>query len=116
MAAPQVDSRIVEAILDVELPSAGDARLVLLHGRYPASEKATLKVDDRQIHVTDQQSVLGILDAWLTHRERAGDDVLVVVHPVDDDQLGWDIRGHALGRRTLMVDRVDDRAAPVRCD
>ncbi len=106
MAAPELDSRIVEAVLDVELPSAGDARLVLLHGRYPAGEKAALKVDDRQIHVTDQQSVLGILDAWLTHSERASDDVLVVVHPVDDDQLGWDIRGHALGRRTLMVDRA----------
>ena len=58
------------------------------------------------MHVTHQQSVLGILDAWLTHRDRSTDDVLVVVHPLNDEQLGWDIRGHAVKRRTLIVDRA----------
>ena len=106
MPAPELDARVVETVLGVELSTASGARLVLLHGRYPATEKVALTVDDRHVHVTDQQSVLGILDTWLTHRERPGDDLLVVVHPLDDDQLGWDIRGHALGRRTLTVDRA----------
>ena len=56
------------------------------------------------MHIVDQQSVLGIVDAWLAHRDQGGDDLLVVVHPLDDGQLGWDVRGHAVRRGTLTVD------------
>ena len=56
------------------------------------------------MHIVDQQSVLGIVDAWLAHRAQGGDDLLVVVHPLDDGQLGWDVRGHAVRRGTVTVD------------
>ena len=56
------------------------------------------------MHIVDQQSVLGIVDAWLAHRAQGGDDLLVVVHPLDDDELGWDVRGHAVRRGTVTVD------------
>ena len=95
---------MVEAIVGDELPHLGDGRLLLVHGRYPPGEKATLQVGGRRAQVVDQRSVLGIVDAWLAHRERGGDDLLVVVHPLDDDQLGWDVRGHAVRRGTLTVD------------
>ena len=95
---------MIEAVVGDELPHLGDRRLLLVHGRYPPGQKATVQVDGRRAHVVDQQSVLGIVDAWVAHRERGGDDLLVVVHPLDDDQLGWDVRGHAVRRATLMAD------------
>ena len=104
MPAPELDTRMVEAIVVDELPHLGDRRLLLLHGRYPPGEKATLQVGGRRVHIVDQQSVLGIVDAWLAHRAQGGDDLLVVVHPLDDDQLGWDVRGHAVRRGTVTVD------------
>ena len=104
MPVPELDTRMVEAVVNDELQHLGDRRLLLVHGRYPSGEKASVEVGGRRAHVVDQQSVLGIVDAWLTHRERGGDDLLVVVHPLDDDQLGWDIRGHAARRSTITPD------------
>ena len=94
MAPPELDTRTIQQLLADEVPHAGDRRLVLVHGRYTGSP--TLTVDGRRAHVTDQRSVLGIHDAWITHREQVGDDLLVVVHPLDDDRLGWDLRGLSL--------------------
>ena len=96
---------MVEAVVSDELPHLGDRRLLLVHGRYSPAEEATLQVDGRRTHVVERQSVLGVVDAWLDHRAHGGNDLLVVVvHPLDDEQLGWDVRGHAARRGTLMVD------------
>ena len=58
--------------------------------------------------MTDEHSVLGVLGAWQEHRESAKDGaVLVVTTGVPDDRLGWDLRGHALLRATLTVDRAE---------
>jgi hypothetical protein len=102
VAPPELDTRTIQQLLTDEVPHAGERRLVLVHGRYTGSP--TLTVHGRRAHVTDQRSVLGIHDAWITHREQDGDDLLVVVHPLDDDRLGWDLRGHAVRRSTLTVD------------
>ena len=52
--------------------------------------------------------MLGIIEAWQSHRSaNTDDDVLVVTTDVDDAQLGWDIRAHAVGRTTKTVDRVE---------
>ncbi|GAA3850620.1 BREX-2 system phosphatase PglZ [Saccharothrix violaceirubra] len=112
VAPPEVNRRIVESLLEAELPHAGDRRLVLVHGRYDESSPSefALRVGGRQrrVTVTDQRSVLGIVDAWRRHRVGADtDDVLVVTTGVDDAQLGWNLRGHAVGRATRTVDRAE---------
>jgi hypothetical protein len=113
VAPPELDRRVVEALLAVELPRARDRRLVLVHGRYadgaPAEFAVKIGEESRRVRVTDQQSVLGVVDAWQTHREQNpdGDDVLVVTTAVEDAQLGWDVRAHAVGRSTRTVDRVE---------
>ncbi|SDG04194.1 PglZ domain-containing protein [Lentzea fradiae] len=112
-AVPEVNRRILEALLEARLPGAKDRRLVLVHGRYDRSSPSEFTVrisgKSRRVAVTDQPSVLGIVDAWRAHRSATSDtdDVLVVTTSVEDAQLGWDLRGHALGRATCTVDRVE---------
>ncbi|MGH3589044.1 MAG: BREX-2 system phosphatase PglZ, partial [Pseudonocardia sp.] len=100
---------MVEALLRIELPRARDRRLVLVHARYApgAAPRFPVEVDGatRPVEVRDEQSVLGIVDAWQAHQRHGGDGVLVVTTGVPDDMLGWDLRGHAVGRGTLTVDR-----------
>jgi PglZ domain len=103
VAPPDLDARVIEALLAVELGESPD-RLVLVHGRFGAGARSGLSVAGRGVRIVEQRSVLGVHDAWLGHRD---DDVLVVVHPLDDDELGWDLRGHALRRRTLTVDPAE---------
>jgi hypothetical protein len=99
---------MVEAMLKGELPRARGRRLVLVHARYApgAVPQFGIEVDgvSRQVEVRDEQSVLGIVDAWQTHQRHGDDAVLVVTTGVPDDLLGWDLRGHAVGRATLTVD------------
>ncbi|WP_199444074.1 BREX-2 system phosphatase PglZ [Umezawaea beigongshangensis] len=108
---PQVNRRIVEALLQAHLPDSRGRRLLLVHGRFDGSSPTEFKttVGDRslQITVTDQPSVLGIVEAWQAHRATGEDGVLVVTTVVDDRQLGWDLRAHAVGKATQTVDRVE---------
>lgn len=109
---PLVNRRIIEALLDTELRRAKDRRLLLVNARYDRSapREFTARVDGQQrpVRVTDEDSVLGIIDAWREHL--AGDDtsrLLVVTSDIPVTQLGWDIRAHAVGRRNLTVDRAE---------
>ncbi|MFG2088521.1 BREX-2 system phosphatase PglZ [Spirillospora sp. NPDC048824] len=114
---PLIDRRVLEALLDIELPrrGAGDtARLVVVHGRYrdgaPAEFGIRFGERQRRVRVSDQTSVLGIVDAWERHTAGTGDGsdaILVITTGVDDHQLGADLRAHALGRRALSVDRAE---------
>ncbi|TYK44605.1 BREX-2 system phosphatase PglZ [Actinomadura decatromicini] len=116
-APPVIDRRVLEALLDIELPrrNAGDtARLVVVHGRYRegAPTEFTIRFGERQrrVRVSDQTSVLGAVDAWETHAaggEDGSDAILVITTGVDDHDLGADLRAHALGRRALSVDRAE---------
>ncbi|MGH3808627.1 MAG: BREX-2 system phosphatase PglZ, partial [Pseudonocardiaceae bacterium] len=112
-APPAVNRRIIEALLGVELASATGPRLVLVHGSYedpsPAEFTTEIAGVPRRVRVTDQPSVLGIVEAWQEHQEvtAGSDDVLVVTTRVDDAQLGWDLRGHAVHHSTRTVDRAE---------
>ncbi|MBQ0986002.1 BREX-2 system phosphatase PglZ [Streptomyces sp. F63] len=108
---PRIGRRTVEALLAANASRLGDRRLVLVHGRYaPDSATAfTATVDDRprRVSVRDENSVLGVLSAWQEHRDGAASgDLLVVTTGVEDTQLGWDLRAHALRRRTLTVEKA----------
>jgi PglZ domain len=120
---PLVDRRVLEAMLDLELTARAaedgfrQPRLVLVHGRYrPGSAtEFTMRVGDRQqqVKVSDQPSVLGVVDAWERHRLAAAaaadgsGPLLVITTGVEGRELGADLRGHALARRPLTVDRAD---------
>ncbi|MET9373907.1 BREX-2 system phosphatase PglZ [Streptomyces sp. NPDC002992] len=109
---PLIDRRIVEALLDTELRRAKDRRLLLVHARYDSAAPTdfTARVDGRQrlVRVTDQDSVLGIVDAWQRLlAEPEADRLLVVTSDVPATALGWDLRAHAVGRRSLAVDRAE---------
>ncbi|NIJ14662.1 hypothetical protein FHU38_005063 [Saccharomonospora amisosensis] len=115
MSAPAIDHRIVEALVQTWLPHAKGRRLLLVYGRYTDSAGSFVVSTDRtanpvrrRVHVSDQHSVLGIVEAWEEHQQahEADDDLLVVTTSVDDSQLGWDIRGYAIGRSTRTVDKV----------
>lgn len=118
---PQVDRRVLEAMLDLELTAraaddgpAGPG-LVLVHGRYRpgAPTEFTVRAGDRQrqVKVSDQPSVLGVVDAWERHRLAApaddSDSLLVITTGADGRELGADLCGHALARRPLTVDRAE---------
>ncbi|MGV4885625.1 BREX-2 system phosphatase PglZ [Streptomyces viridosporus] len=109
---PPVGRRTVEALLSSYAKGLKDRRLVLVHGRYatgaPAEFTTTLEEETRRVRVSHQSSVLGILGEWARHQDKAADgDVLVVTTGLGDDQLGWDLRGHAVRRRTLTVDNAE---------
>ncbi|TDD40560.1 BREX-2 system phosphatase PglZ [Actinomadura sp. KC06] len=112
---PVIDRRVLEALLDIELPrrNARDtARLVVVHGRYRdgAPTEFSIRFGERQrrVRVSDQTSVLGAVDAWETHNSATEPGaILVITTGVDDHDLGADLRAHALGRRALSVDRAE---------
>ncbi|MEU5611120.1 BREX-2 system phosphatase PglZ [Streptomyces sparsogenes] len=109
---PQVGRRMIEALLATHASGLKDRALVLVHGQYApgAPGTFTVTVDDetRRVSVRDENSVLGILAAWQEHREAAaGGDLLVVTTGVDDAELGWDLRGHAVRRKTLTVEKSE---------
>ncbi|TKA04732.1 BREX-2 system phosphatase PglZ [Actinacidiphila oryziradicis] len=124
-AVPEIDQRAVEALLWTALPHAKGCRLVLVSGRYregaPAEFTTRLAQDraadgepqQRRIHVSHQSSVLGIVDAWQNHLARhadaaGGGDVLVVTTDAPDTRpMPLDLRGEAIGRSLLTVDRVE---------
>ncbi|AXB48373.1 alkaline phosphatase [Amycolatopsis albispora] len=101
---------MIETLLAGWLPQAKEHRLVLIYGRYEDGSSdfvLSTEQDHKRVYITDQHSVLGIVEAWQQHQtERGADDVLVVTTSVDDAQLGWDIRGYALGRSTRTADRA----------
>lgn len=111
--ALQINRLTIEALLDTYAAGLRDRRLMLVHGRCPdtAPDIFTAKIggEPRRVHVSDQTSVLGIVDVWQQHRsDRARDaDVLVVTTGIGDEQLGWDVRGHAVRRRTLTVEKAE---------
>lgn len=109
---PQVSRRTIEALLATHASGLRDRSLVLVHGRYaagaPPEFTTTVGGRTRRVRVSDQTSVLGVLEAWQNHRGKAGSgDLLVVTTGVDDTQLGWDLRGRAVRRRTLTVDNAE---------
>lgn len=110
-AAPEVDRRIVEALVGERVPDPKGRRLLLVYGRYTGTE-TTFPVSTRdtrcRVHVTDQHSVLGVVEAWQDHLQaHSGDeDVLVVTTTVEDGDLGWDVLAYAIGRSTRTVDRA----------
>ncbi|MEY2226749.1 MULTISPECIES: BREX-2 system phosphatase PglZ [Streptomyces] len=112
---PVVGRRAIEVLLQAELPQAEGKRLVLVDAAYEdrgRDTEFTVRVDGehRRVRVTDQESLLGIADAWQRHRTEAAagqDDVLVVTGQVPADQLGWDLRAHAVRHRPLSVDRAE---------
>jgi hypothetical protein len=109
---PLANRRIIEALLDTELRRARDRRLLLVNARYDdgSPRDFTTRVDgvQRRVHVSDEDSVLGVVDAWQRHLAEKDDDrVLVITSGVSVAQLGWDVRAHAVGRRTLGVDRAE---------
>ncbi|MEU2179642.1 BREX-2 system phosphatase PglZ [Streptomyces thermolilacinus] len=114
-ARPVVGRRTIEVLLQAELPQAEGQRLVLVDATYEdrgRETEFTVRVDgrNRRVHLTDQDSLLGIADAWQRHRTRTeadGDGVLVVTGQVPADQLGWSLRAHAVRHRPLSVDRAE---------
>ncbi|MGY4982448.1 BREX-2 system phosphatase PglZ [Streptomyces sp. 900105755] len=114
-ARPAAGRRAIEVLLEAELPEAGGRRLVLVDAVWAGGDEErefTVKVGGttRRVHVTDQDSPLGIAEAWQRHTtdtDPGGDSVLVVTGRVPADQLGWDLRGHAVRRRPLAVERAD---------
>ncbi|MGW3749434.1 BREX-2 system phosphatase PglZ [Streptomyces sp. NPDC005134] len=109
---PLIDRRIVEALLETELRRAADRRLLIVNARYDstAPTEFTARIDGRQrlVRVTDQDSVLGIVAAWQELLDGSEPDrLLVVTCDVPATMLGWDVRAHAVGRRSLTVDRAE---------
>ena len=109
-APPVVDRRIVESMVETWLPQAKDRRLLLVYGRYAdgVGEFTTAGNDRRRVHVTDQHSVLGVVEAWEEHRRAHTDDedLLVVTTSIDDTELGWDILAYAIRHASRTVDRA----------
>lgn len=111
-APPRVGRRTVEALLTANADNLGERGLVLVHGRYapgaPPRFTVTLDGTARRVHVRDEPSVLGVVAALHEHRSAAAPtDVLVVTTGVDDEQLGWDVRGRAVRRKTLTVENAE---------
>ncbi|MBT2411743.1 BREX-2 system phosphatase PglZ [Streptomyces sp. ISL-12] len=113
-ARPTAGRRAIEVLLEAELPRAEGRRLVLVDAVWGGGEEErefAVRADGTtyRVHVTDQDSPLGIADAWRQHTAdtaAGADSVLVVTGHVPADQLGWDLRGHAVRRRPLAVERA----------
>ncbi|MDX2707343.1 BREX-2 system phosphatase PglZ [Streptomyces sp. PA03-6a] len=111
-ALPRVGRRTVEALLVANAKDLGEHSLVLVHGQYapgaPPRFTVTLDGEARRVHVRNEASVLGVVAALREHRNAAASsDVLVVTTGVDDEQLGWDVRGRAIRRKTLTVENAE---------
>ncbi|MFD5237325.1 BREX-2 system phosphatase PglZ [Streptomyces tendae] len=111
-ALPRVGRRTVEALLAANAKDLGESSLVLVHGQYasgaPPRFTITLDGEARRVHVRNEASVLGVVAALREHRNAAAtSDVLVVTTGVDDEQLGWDVRGRAVRRKTLTVENAE---------
>lgn len=114
-ARPAAGRRAIEVLLETELPRAEGRRLVLVDAVWADGDGErdfTVRIDGtaRRVHVTDQDSPLGITEAWQRHLADIGPDgdgILVVTGRVPADQLGWDLKGHAVKRRLLSVDQAD---------
>nr|WP_202538809.1 BREX-2 system phosphatase PglZ [Streptomyces sp. SID8379] len=98
-----------------ELKEAPGRRLVLVDAVWDATEKDTeftvpVGEGHRRVVVTDQDSPLGVTDAWHRHVAGSGpqdDSVLVVTGTVPAEQLSLDLRAHAVHRQPLPVDRAE---------
>ncbi|RJQ78834.1 BREX-2 system phosphatase PglZ [Pseudonocardiaceae bacterium YIM PH 21723] len=105
---PLVTRKVLEALVGDLLPrDTKNRKLILVHGRYldGPGDFVLPGAARRRVHVTDQPSVLGIVEAWQHHvGHRSADDVLVVTTGVDHDQLGWDLRAYAVRGQTQTVD------------
>lgn len=114
-ARPVAGRRAVEVLLETELPGLPGHRLVLVDAVWDTAEKDTeftvrVGTGHRRVVVTDQHSPLGIADAWhrhLTQGDPDDDSVLVITGTVPPDQLGWDVRAHAVHRHPLPVNRAE---------
>lgn len=112
-AAPPLNRLTIEALLETYAGKLNDHRLMLVHGRYHerAAASFTVRIGDavRRVHVSNQTSVLGIVDAWQQHRADSsrGGELLVVTSDVDDTHLGWDVKGQAVRHRMLTVQRPE---------
>lgn len=112
---PAVGRRAIEALLQTALPGARGQRLVLVDASYEDRGQETdftvrVEGQNRRVRLTDQDSLLGITDAWAQHRATGGpdsDSVLVVTGQVPADQIGWDLRAHAVRHHPLAVDRAE---------
>ncbi|MFI8502809.1 BREX-2 system phosphatase PglZ [Streptomyces sp. NPDC085524] len=109
---PVVGRRIIEALLETELARGSDRRLILVNARYESAgteDEFIAKIGGRQrrVQITDQDSVLGITDAWARLADRYEEGLVVVTSGVPTDQLGWDVKAHAVRRHTLTVDRAE---------
>lgn len=109
-APPTVDRRAIDALVQVQLPHAGDRRLLLVHARYDDNVNTFVLggAQRRRVHVADQHSMLGMVEAWQQHlvEHAADDDLLVLTTSVPEEQLGWDLRAYAIGRSVRNVDRA----------
>ncbi|WP_369213856.1 BREX-2 system phosphatase PglZ [Streptomyces flavofungini] len=112
---PVAGRRAIEVLLKTELKNTPDSRLVLVDAVWNPEEpdtEFTIDVggEQRRVVVTDQQSPLGATEAWHRHlTDGTGEDysVLVVTGTVPPDQLGLDLRAHAVRRHPLPVDRAE---------
>jgi len=108
-APPDLDRRTVEATLEDELTHARGRRLLLVYGRYTdrVTEFTLSRPERRRVRVSDEHSVLGIVEAWQQHlaAHPDDDDLLVVTTSVEDSQLGWDVLAYAIKRSVRPVDR-----------
>ncbi|MGW3249330.1 BREX-2 system phosphatase PglZ [Streptomyces fungicidicus] len=115
---PVAGRRAIEVLLQTELKRAPDHRLVLVDAVWDPEEvntEFTVEIGGghRRVVVTDEHSPLGVTDAWHRHLaggagDGAGDDsVLVVTGTVPPEQLGLDLRAHAVRRHPLPVDRAE---------
>ncbi|WP_130799646.1 BREX-2 system phosphatase PglZ [Streptomyces otsuchiensis] len=109
---PQLRRHVVEAVLQRHERKLAKYRLMLIHGQYVPGQAGIFSVDlageTRRVIVRDEASVLGALSAWHHHRAEAStDDILVLTTTLDDHQLGWDLRGHAVNRRTITVEKSE---------
>lgn len=111
-APPAVNRRLIEGLLGKLFAQPRTHRLVLVHGRFDGvdTEFVTASTSPkRRVRIADEHSVLGIVEAWQRHqRDSAGtDDLLVITTGVDDGQLGWDVRAHAVRNGTQTVEPAD---------
>ena len=109
--APEVDRRMLEALVEHWLPQAKGRRLLLVHGRYVDGDRefgVTTKEHRCRVRVADQRSLLGVLEAWQDHQREYGadaDTLLVVTTDVPDEQFGWDLLAYAVRGRVLSGHR-----------